>query len=103
MQFSPAVLVGLEPHLTVPSRYHTGCVDLWFSLTRCSASADWDAQFKAIAQNRKQEFPIEREIELLSFTPERGWLVLRGVREGQASVAVLEAQLNGIVESVNEL
>ncbi len=96
-----AEVVGLEKHLTVPSRGHTDLVDLWFAIKRSSVGVEWEKQFTRIAQSSNARLSSLGFFQPLPFTERRGWIVARCADSNSISPSAVEDLVRALVAEAN--
>ena len=96
-----AEVVGLEEHLTVPSRGHGQLVDLWIAIKRSSAGLEWERQFTRIAQSSNVRLSPAGFFQALPFTERRGWIVARCADGKKISATAVEDLVRALVAEVN--
>lgn len=96
-----AEVVGLEKHLTVPSRGHAHLVDFWIAIKRSSIGVEWERQFTKIAQNSNARLSSLGFFQALPFTERRGWIVARCADSKVISPSAVENLVRVLVAEVN--
>jgi hypothetical protein len=96
-----AEVVGLEEHLTVPSRGHAHLVDFWIAIKRSSVGVEWERQFTRIAQSSNAKLSSLGFFQALPFTERRGWIVARCADCNAISPKAVEDLVRGLVAEAN--
>ncbi|MDB4891909.1 MAG: hypothetical protein JWL61_3764 [Gemmatimonadetes bacterium] len=96
-----AEVVGLEEHLTVPSRGHSHLVDLWFAIKRSSVGLEWERQFTRLAQGSNELLSSLGVFEPVPFTERRGWIVARCADGNSISQRAVEDLVRALVAEAN--
>ena len=96
-----AEVVGLEEHLTVPSRGHADLVDLWIAIKRSSVGLEWEKQFTRIAQSSSSKLSSQGFFQPLPFTERRGWIVARCADSNAISARAVEDLVRALVAEAN--
>ena len=96
-----AEVVGLEEHLTVPSRGHIELVDFWIAIKRSSVGLEWEEQFTRIAQKSNARLSSLGFFQPLPFTERRGWIVARCADHSLISPGAVEDLVRALVLEVN--
>lgn len=97
-----AEVVGLEEHLTVPSRNQPLLVDLWIAIKRSSVGLEWERQFLKVAQNSNSTLSTTGAFEAVPFTERRGWIVARCVDGSAMTPTAVEKLTRALVAEANE-
>ncbi|MEP6622107.1 MAG: hypothetical protein ABJE47_22485 [bacterium] len=95
-----AEVLGLERNLTVPSRRNGNQLDHWISVSWLDRNDVWLNMFADVAANSCTG-KIAAAFEIVSFTPQRGWIVARGVDPHLASCMEVEQRIRALVEDTN--
>jgi hypothetical protein len=97
-----AEVVGLEEHLTVPSRGHAHLVDFWIAIKRSSVGLEWERQFTRVAQSANAKLSTQGFFQPLPFTERRGWIVARCADSAVISSSAVEELVRSLVAEANE-
>jgi hypothetical protein len=98
----PVEVVGLQSHLTVPSRHHPQHVDLWIEVTWPHRTARWDEEFHTASMAVVGDSAPVQALTLQTLSGYRGWIVARGVPRDRDAHRVVEASVRALVAQVNE-
>jgi hypothetical protein len=94
-------VVGLQEHLTVPSRNQTHLVDVWVTIVRCGPDENWDIEFGEVALQKVARLSPSGAFHIVSMNDQRGWIVARRVDRRLISPRDVESLVRDIVERVN--
>jgi hypothetical protein len=97
-----AQVIGLEPHLTVPSRGDKTKVDLWFALKRSAAGQVWEEHFQELTSKPSVSLLADARVETVPFTVQNGWIVARGVDRRTLELQHIESAIRELVQLANE-
>ena len=97
-----AEVVGLEEHLTVPSRDHARLVDHWIAIKRSSVGMEWEKEFTRIAQSSNARLSSLGFFQPLPFTERRGWIVARCADHELISPSAVEDLVRVLVAEANK-
>lgn len=98
----PVEVVGLQSHLTVPSRYHPQLVDLWFEVSWPQKTERWDDEFAAAMNAISRESAAFGSLSLQPLSQYRGWIVARRVPRDPSAHRAVDACVRNLVNAANE-
>ena len=101
IMLEPAIVVGLEEQLTVPSRGRPQHVDMWIAIKRSSSGLVWEREFISLAERENAKCSQAGELQVIPFTEQRGWIVARGVNHKAVAPAEVEELVRTLVAEVN--
>ncbi|MEP6989335.1 MAG: hypothetical protein ABJA80_00280 [bacterium] len=99
--FELAEVVGIEEHLTVPSRNHSKLHDLWIAVSWESGWTEWAAEFADVATRHNNLRSSTGMLQLFPTSERNGWIVARGVNLRAVARVDVEALVRGVVAQVN--
>ena len=96
-----AQIVRLESQLTVPSRYHPHLRDFWISVAWTSDNARWASAFGDVITLVDAAPPAFGTFSVEPLSPNKGWIVARGVDGKLVRPEDLEAKVRELTAEVN--
>ena len=96
-----AQIVRLESQLTVPSRYHPHLRDCWISVAWNSDNARWASAFADVITLVDAAPPAFGAFSVEPLSPNKGWIVARGVDGKLVRPEDLEAKVRELAANVN--
>ena len=96
-----AQIVRLESQLTVPSRYHPHLRDFWISVAWNSDNARWASAFADVITLVDAAPPAFGAFSVEPLSPNKGWIVARGVDGKLVRPEDLEAKVRELAAEVN--
>ncbi|MDB4916486.1 MAG: hypothetical protein JWM95_4130 [Gemmatimonadetes bacterium] len=97
-----ARVVGLETHLTSPTRNNAHLVDLWIALEWLSCREEWTKEFITAVERHNALSSSLGCLQLVTMSERQGWIAARGVNLQVVDASDVEALACGIVAQVNE-
>ena len=97
-----AEIVRIESQLTVPSRHHPHLRDFWISVAWNSGNERWASAFADVVTLIGATPTAFGAFSVVSLSPNKGWIVARGVDGKLVRPEDLEAKVRQLAAEVNE-
>ena len=98
---STATIVGIEKHLTTPSRHYPKRRDIWVAAEWSERARAWEQAFEEVARRASLSSGAILGLELYPLSLTRGWIVARGVDTTIISPEDVERAVRDVVYQVN--
>ena len=98
---SSATVVGIEKHLTTPSRHYPKRRDIWVAAEWAERGGVWEQAFEEVARRTSLSSGAILGIELYPLSLTRGWIVARGVDMTIISTDDVERVVRDVASQTN--
>ena len=98
-----AEIVGIEEHLTVPSRRHTDFVDVWMTIRWSESCREWTTTFEALAAKQHLELLPSGSLQVSALSESQGWIIARAIGGDRRRRAEVETLMRRLVDQTNRL
>lgn len=99
---STATIVGIEKHLTTPSRHYPKRRDIWVAIAWPERVLAWEQAFEEVARRTSLPSGAILGLELYPLSLTRGWIVARGVDTTIISQDEVERAVCDVANQVNQ-
>ena len=98
---STATIVGIEKHLTTPSRHYPKRRDIWIAAEWPERAQAWEQAFEEVSRRASLSSGAILGLELYPLSLTRGWIVARGVDSTIISSDDVERTVRDVIYQVN--